>query len=898
MISMATLSQIRAQVANLLRRTPEARIIAIKTGGGWEGDTRLQVGDRDLRVRYCGSELAMREALLDGPGSEVLVIVTRLDESALGQDLVARFAKRRLYSIDGWTILKDIFQAREIDPSLLRKPWLAEAVLEMLPAEGVPPVPAGVLDAETVWGLVLRRHLGFRSSRPDEVELLQWSTDASALSRYSAMAEEMRVAVREWIADCAGKSTQGVFVCIDAGFGLDAFPIGLAMAVVSAGVDEASLKASAARLERFTGGAPIQPAITTAWADAAGKLLDRLDSTGSEQQLLNAVDRSDQILRDIHAAPFAFLSDYSRLGFEMRLEAFGRALLTLTEKPISAVPDELIQRANAVRTHRWAGRAQARVNQVEMAVRLVRWFATATEASQQRDIESFEDLAVGYARDGGFVDWARQALFFGDPIQTLATAYGRLCDLVTERREVQSKLFAQRLADWTGAGGATRSTILIEDVLGSVVAPLARAAHVLLVVVDGMSYAVFRELVEDILAHGWVELTKDGDTSPRPVVAALPSITEVCRRSLLAGRLTSGTGEDERQAFAANPDLLQLCKGGGPPVLFQKADLADPGGASLAMEVRKEIASPKRRVVAAIVNAVDDHLLKGEQVAIPWTLSHVPLLNQLLGAAMDAGRVVVLTSDHGHVLDHDTVYRPSDLGERYRSDNASIYEDEVRISGPRVVLPPGGTLVAPWSEKVRYGGKRNGYHGGASPQECVVPLAILGCQTAVPQGYQPTVPYRPLWWSDEQTSGAIAPALQLLGPAAPASRTVYSPQGQGELPFVAPESQGTWIDHLLRSPILRARLQQAGRVAPTPEKVRSFLQALDERGGTMLRSALAQRLGEPELRMPGILAAMRRILNIEGYAVLSVDDASGSVVLNRQLLEVQFELGRTENANG
>lgn len=892
---MATLSQIRAQVTNLLRRSPEARVIGIKTGGGWEGDTRFQVGDREYRVRFCGSELAMREALLDGTDGGGLVIVTHLDESALGQDLVARFAKRRLYSIEGWTILKDIFQAREIDPSLLRKPWLAEAVLEMLPAEGVPPVPAGVLDAETVWGLVLRRHLSFRSSRPDELELLRWSTDASAVSRYAATAEEMRRAVRDWITECAGKTAQGVLACIEAGFGSDAFPIGLAMTVVSAGATEAGLKASAARLERFTGGEPLQPGVATAWADAAGKLFDHLDSTGGEQQLLNAVDRSDQILREVHAVPFAFLSDYSRLGFEMRLEGFGQALRAALEASIEKVPADLLQKAHTIRSHRWASRSRARVNQMEMAIRLVRWLAASSQASEQPALESFEDLAIAYARDGGFLDWARQALFFGDPVETLSTAYSRLCEIVTQKREAESERFARRLADWMSAGCAVRTAVLIEDVLKSVVAPLARVAPVLLVVVDGMSFAVFRELLEDILTHGWLELSKEGEAAPRPVIAALPSITEVCRRSLLAGRLMSGTGEDEKQAFAANADLLQVCKSGAPAVLFQKSDLADPGGASLAIEVRKEIASPKRRVVAAIVNAVDDHLLKGEQVAIPWTLGHVPLLNQLLGAAMDSGRLVILTSDHGHVLDRDTVYRPSNLGERYRGDDTTIHADEVRIRGTRVVLPPEGTLIAPWSEKVRYGGKRNGYHGGASPQECVVPFAILGWQTLVPEGYQPRAQYRPSWWMAEPVTEAIASQRQPVAPAISGIEPRYSPKGQGELPFVAPAARGTWIDLLLQSPILKARLQHAGRVAPPPDKLRSFLQALDERGGTMLRSALAQKLGEPDLRMPGIVAAMRRVLNVEGYPVLSVDDASGSVVLNRQLLEVQFEL---ENANG
>jgi hypothetical protein len=836
--------------------------------------------------------------LLQSGNGGGLIVVTELDESVLGQDLVARFARRRLFSVEAWTILKDVFQAREIDPSVVRKPWLAEAVLDLIPADGVPPVPAGVLDAETVWGIVLRRYLSFRSSRPDELDLLRWSMDGSNVSRYAGMSEEMRRAVREWISECVGRSAEGVFACIDAGYGTDAFPAGLAMAVVSAAPGQAALSASAARLEeRFAGGTRLHVAAATAWAEAAAHLFEHIDSAGAEEQLRAAVERSDQILRDILAAPYAYLSDYSRLGFEMRLDSFGTSLLAALDKPHSGVPAELIQSVATVKGHHWAIRFPKRTNQVEMAIRLLRWLAVPGEANPVSRIESFEDLATSYARDGGFVDWARQTLFFGDPVQTLSEAYGRLCELVTQRRESQSKAFAQRFADWISAGSTARSVVLIEDVLKAVVAPLARLAPVLIVVVDGMSFAVFRELIQDVSAHGWLELMEQGKPA-KPVIAALPSITEVCRRSLLAGRLMTGSGEDEKQAFTANIDLLQAVKSAGPPVLFQKSELADSGGASLSPEVRKEIASAKRRVVAAIVNAVDDHLLKGEQVFIPWTLSHIPLLNQLLGAAMEAGRLVVMTSDHGHVLDHDTTYRASNLGERFRGDDATVHADEVRISGTRVVLPPGGTLIAPWSEKIRYGGKRNGYHGGASPQECVIPLAVLGWQSAVPEGYQPAALVRPHWWQGEATIEAVVPPVRT-APLVPTKlEPRYSPKGQAELEFAPPKPRGAWVDRLLQSSVFQRQLQQAGRAAPTQEKLRSFLHALDERGGTMLRGAMAQKLGEPELRMPGIVAAVRRVLNVEGYAVLSLDDASGSIVLNRQLLEVQFELDRAEDSNG
>ena len=45
-----------------------------------------------------------------------------------------------------------------------------------------------------------------------------------------------------------------------------------------------------------------------------------------------------------------------------------------------------------------------------------------------------------------------------------------------------------------------------------------------------------------------------------------------------------------------------------------------------------------------------------------------------------------------------------------------------------------------------------------------------------------------------------------------------------------------------------------------------------------------------ELRVDGLIATLQRILNVEGYAVLSVD-ASQTIRLNLQLLREQFELG-------
>jgi hypothetical protein len=54
--------------------------------------------------------------------------------------------------------------------------------------------------------------------------------------------------------------------------------------------------------------------------------------------------------------------------------------------------------------------------------------------------------------------------------------------------------------------------------------------------------------------------------------------------------------------------------------------------------------------------------------------------------------------------------------------------------------------------------------------------------------------------------------------------------------------------------------------------------------------ALARALAFPALRLSGLLAKAQRVLNIDGYAVLSRDDASDTVELNRELLLKQFDL--------
>jgi hypothetical protein len=74
------------------------------------------------------------------------------------------------------------------------------------------------------------------------------------------------------------------------------------------------------------------------------------------------------------------------------------------------------------------------------------------------------------------------------------------------------------------------------------------------------------------------------------------------------------------------------------------------------------------------------------------------------------------------------------------------------------------------------------------------------------------------------------------------------------------------------------------------DRIAEALRQLDANGGRLLRPAFASRMSLPLLRVGPVVAAMQRVLNIDGYAVLSIDEAADMVVLDRPLLERQFSI--------
>lgn len=893
-----TPSQLHTQVALVQKydernRKADSRFIGVKSNGHWQGGELLVVGELSYRVVQCASVLELREALVGAEATnDRLVILTSVEQSDLGDDVLARLAKRCLFTLRPWPSVIELFHARIADPNLTGKRWLAEALLDDAPPQGYPPVPGGVLDEETVWGAVLRGRFGFDIVRPDAQDLLEWSLDVANVARYESAPPELQKGLREWTARSAGKAGELIFRCADAGFGRDAAAVGLACQVIFGDDASPELREAAIRFERFVGGSPAAAEDARQWAAASGSVVEKLALKNRLPVLRGLLERSDQILDETRAGGFAHLGRYSPAGFEQRLEQYGKRLHAALKSDVRVLPADLAGPAAGVLDHAQSRQDSERALRVEMSLRLLRWLSLPDIPENG----SLEEATRRYAADGGFVDWARNYLYGGERVDTLSKAYALLAKVAGERREAQDRRFGELLANWTGLGSPGDSVLKIEEVMRKVVAEVGRSAPVLLVVVDGMSWAVMRELLDDVSSRGWVNVGRDEADWGRPVIAVLPSVTQVSRTSLLCGRLATGSSADEINGFKSNADLLKWSKAGSPPVLYHKGTLSETAGAGLSAELIEKIASDKTQFVGVVVNAVDDFLGKGDQVNVPWTLKSMPVLDQLLYAARDAGRAVVLTSDHGHVLERQSTYRKADAGERYRADDGNPLEGELAVAGDRVLLPQGNRLIAPWGESLRYGTKKHGYHGGLSPQECVVPLAVVAWPNRVPTGWTEMAAYRPDWWEASMGIGGPTVASSTATVPVVTRKEVRAQKTDASLPLFAAEGsppakvEASWIDALLTSTTFAGQSKLAGRAAPPPELVRAFLGAVEERGGTILKGALAQKLGLPELRINGVLAAMRRLLNVEGYGVLSVEDASGTVTLNAELLKVQFEL--------
>ncbi len=538
-----------------------------------------------------------------------------------------------------------------------------------------------------------------------------------------------------------------------------------------------------------------------------------------------------------------------------------------------------IERTASHEGHRRAGE---RVERLRMAARLLRRGTFA--------LSGLEDLAAAasaYEHDGAWLDAARIVVSRGDADPVFAAVCAALTAEADEARGADGLRFAQVAA--SAADAVPQPHLGVEDVLDRVVAPLAALRPVLVVVLDGMGWPTFTELLGAFEGSGWAPWRRPhGQEASQVGVAALPTVTEVSRTSLLAGRLRSGDDGSERRAFAAHAGLSTVTGAGPAPKLFHKRDLRVGGLDTLPDGVLDAVSDERTRVVGLVLNNIDERLKDVAQPGDGWELRDLDPLRLVLDEARRAGRAVVLTADHGHVLDRDAEARPGGGGERWRLADPPAGDGELLVQGRRVVAE-GQQAVLPWREQLRYGPRRNGYHGGLTPKELLVPLVVLSIED-LPEGsgWAPTGFRRPPWWHHVQLRPPAAAVPRAPVEAVPArvAPTLFDPA-----PVAEPAARGgppAWVDALLAAPLLVERRANP-RVRLGDPELRRLLAVLDAAGTMAIGlSRLAAEAELPAARIDRYVAQLQELLNVDGYGVVT---ATGDEVrFDRALLERQFSL--------
>jgi hypothetical protein len=321
----------------------------------------------------------------------------------------------------------------------------------------------------------------------------------------------------------------------------------------------------------------------------------------------------------------------------------------------------------------------------------------------------------------------------------------------------------------------------------------------------------------------------------------------------------------------------------------------------LSIKVRDALAGSEHRVVAVVLNAIDDQLKTGGQLSLDWKVQDIGILPAILEAADQGKRLIVLTSDHGHIPEMENtkmIERQSEGEVRFRHGEVSD-EGERKFSGSRIEAAIGApSVVLPITETLRYGPKSAGYHGGACDLEVLIPLAVFAAPADEIEGYEAVDAPQPDWWNlqqvflgDSTVTAAPPTPLKLKAKKKPVTNVDELPLFDEPLvPAVESPGEPAWMAEFLKSDVYAEQKRLLGAAGPTPDHMKKVLSALDAAGDKLLMAGLAQAIGEQSFRMQGVLARVARFINVDSYEILEIDRDSETVRLNRKLLASQFQL--------
>ena len=875
-----------------------ARAVALRAAPEWSGPDEITVEHRGRTVRArvapAPTVLAVLAELGRPRDAEYLVLLTPCTTRDLGDSLLSRIVGHEVTAVNSWELLADEFGLRMLDPRLHSRElaWLANALYDVgTGAEWRRGTTVLKLD-DALHRVAAVRFGHHAADRLDAAALLDWTRDPVRVTRFTTLPAEERDGLRRALEEHVGAVARVVFRLLDRQQVYDALPVGLVLRELL-DADTAGLPGMAeARIrveERFLGAPPPSVDDLRRFADSCEAALLRLMDGAEHDAAIGASARAEEILAAVGADAAAENSRVLATGLQARLAALG-AQISLLVRPDAPDPDPHdlapVEEAFArIRDHRRCDPTAPEFAGALNAVRLLRWLA-----SDQPPRNTVADGVAAHLADTAWVDRAASTLHTTHTDSpALGAAYRQLYARVRDRRAAVDETFARRVAAWTEVSSHTDHLLLAENLLHRVALPVAKKRAPLIVVLDGMSAEVAVQLAEEITADGQLFEAARSERGREGALATLPSITTCSRTSLLCGALTTGGQSEERAGFAAL--WRQASWGGRPSTLLYQRDLAAGAGDRLPTDVYEAVGDTER-VVAVVLNIVDDSLAKGrESDTAAWRTSRIGKLPALLDAAKRAGRPVILTSDHGHVWDRDENRRTGD-GEAARYRTGTPGDRELLVTGDRV-LAGGGSIVVPWDERIRYTSRRAGYHGGISTAEMVIPvLVFVPDRSLVPEGWTPLRPtqHEPAWWNRELAAPTRhAPA----GPPRPAARKGRPQAVQDDALFAPEEAVRTLGRRVVASSVFTEIHGQVPR-SPAKEEIAAVIDTLAAVGGDRPRlpvERVAKEAGKEPFRAVRFLKMVAKVLNVEMFPVLVLTDADRAVELNIPLLKEQFPEG-------
>lgn len=914
-------ADVRLEVERLFRRDHRSKLCAL-FGRGQPG--RFELDGLTWQIVPTACELELR-AKLPAPGdkektSSGNVYLVDWAEDTLPLDVSCRLAGGRIYHVARDARLTALFGARQVDPGLS-----ATAVARLVlsgTVEGLRKVTGLRLTRTGLWQRVLESRFGIPERAVENTSAwLRWvrGSDAGLAFVRACETDDLLRAVRREALDWFQETLGAVGV-----LGFRAWELGLADRALQALLLLVAVERNEdAYLRGLVNGqlASVAPGLANEVraayaAGSASALLESLLSVDNadDRRLLEA---AEQHAVGGGASALATASEWLPAGHKAREAALAESLSAFVDAPSPDALQALLAAFERLSAHR-LDRAIRRSEHVEarkMAARLASWLLARRVRPQLVEHgtawQPALDLARRYAEEGGFLDWARQSLRgmrgAGDE---LMSAVRRLSEAVDVVARADDRGFAKSYVAWVDAGKPSSEVLPIEHVTKRVVAQFLKGGEhrrLLLVLMDGMSYAAAVQVLQRLRDQrrwspiAWRAAGWNGQLPIPPVLAAAPTLTEVSRAALFAGVADprfgdQGTDRDDAR-WAANPHVRELV-GEEPLTVFFRRDIH--AGHELIDEVKQTIGSDNR-VVAVVVNAIDEQLKGSLQVAVDYSRTPILPLEALLSAAEGAERAVLLVADHGHVAGDAMRVAAGRLpqgrsgGARWRAlaEGEEPKEDEVLL--PRTFWKPRGAagVAALWDTSVANRAPHYGEHGGLSLAETVAPAFLIGPEwldriAGEDVELSCRVLPEPDWWALKVVRPAVPPVVVQPTATAPTTKQlqlIAVEPAQSTSPPPAALSEPGLVAHLRSSKLFLQ--QSAGVPKPDVERVLTWLGVLVDAGGSMTAADFARLCGVRPHQVGGVVARMG-VLNADGFAIVEHDVAGRRVILQKARLLSQF----------